>query len=158
MFHFSSSILVDRALADVWRVLIDFPNVPLWERGPVEVRQVSPGAPGVGTELVCRRVYVGRETLLQCRITAWDEQEGVTMSLRGGPLRHASVRYAVAPAGSGQTLVTYTAEGELRLALKLLTPFIPAIGRAVASKNLANLKRLVETTGRDELARPHVET
>jgi DMSO/TMAO reductase YedYZ heme-binding membrane subunit len=154
LFRFESSIVVDRAPGDVYKVLIDFPNVPSWEQGPVEVRQVSPGAPRVGTELVCRRIYAGCETLVACRITAWDDQEGVTMSIRGGPLRDASVRYAVEPASNGRTLVTYTAEGRLRPALVFLTPFMPALGRAEAKKSLASLKRLLEAAGHDEPARP----
>ena len=149
MFRFSSSILVNRAPADVWSVLIDFPHVPSWEQGVIEVRQTSPGAPSVGTTLVARRVYVGRETLVACRITDWEELRGATMSLRGGPLRHASVRYAVEPAGSEWTVVTYTAEGELHPALQFLTPLMPAMGRAGAKKNLANLPRLLEATGQD---------
>ena len=149
VFRFSSSILVNRAPADVWRVLIDFPNVPSWERGVVEVRQTSPGAPGVGTTLVVRRVYVSRETLVECRITDWEEQRGATMALCGGPLRRASVRYAVEPAGTDQTVVTYTAEGELHPVLQFLTPLMPAMGRAGAKINLANLKRLLEAAGQD---------
>ncbi|HEX8036588.1 MAG TPA: SRPBCC family protein [Ktedonobacterales bacterium] len=124
MFRFSSNILISRAPADVWRVLIDFPHIPAWEQGVIEVRQVSPGAPGVGTTLVTRRVYVGCETLIECRITDWEELRGAAMSLHGSPLRHAFVRYAVEPAFSeqAQTIVTYTAEGELQAALKFLTP------------------------------------
>jgi carbon monoxide dehydrogenase subunit G len=143
-FRFSSSILINRPLAEVWRVLIDFPHVPSWEQGVVEVRQVSPGAPGLETRLVVRRVFLWRETLIEGRISAWEELRGVTMALRGGPLRLAAVRYAVEPAGSGQTVVTYTVEGELRPALKVLTPLMPALGRAGTKQNLATLKRLLE--------------
>lgn len=144
MFRFTSSILVYRAIEDVWGVLIDFPIVPSWEEGVIAVRQVSPGAPSVGTTLVVRRVYFGRETQVECRITDWEELRGATMALHGGPLQHASVRYAVEPAGRDQTVVTYSAEGELHPALKILTPLMPALGRAGATKNLANLKRLLE--------------
>jgi hypothetical protein len=147
MFRFSRNILVNRAVADVWRVLIDFPRVPSWERGVLTVRQTSPGAPGVGTTLVARRVYAGRETLVECRITDWEELRGATMALRGGPLRHASVRYAVEPVSSEQTIVTYTAEGELSFPLRLLTPLMPALGRAGARRNLVNLKQLLEAPG-----------
>jgi hypothetical protein len=94
--------------------------------------------------LLVRRVYFGRETQVQCRITAWDERQGVTMDLHGGPLRRASVRYAVEPVGSVQTKVTYTGTGELQRRLQLLTPLMPALGRSDERKNLANLKRLLE--------------
>jgi hypothetical protein len=144
MFRFSRSIQVNWPLADVWRLLIDFPRVPAWEQGVLEVRQTSPGEPGVGTMLVARRVYLGRQTLVECQITDWAELQGVTMALRGGPLRSASVRYAVAATCSEQTVVTYEAEGELIPALQFLTPLMPAVGRAGAKKNLAHLKRLLE--------------
>src|SRR5262245_3984524 len=99
-FQFRSSIVIQRSLKQVWEVLIDFPRVASWERGILEVRQTSPGPARLGTTLVVRRVYFGRETQVVCQITAWDERQGVTMDLRGGPLRHASVRYAVETVGS----------------------------------------------------------
>jgi hypothetical protein len=68
------------------------------------------------------------------------------MDLRGGPLRHASVRYAVEPCGSAQTRVTYTAIGELQPVLQILTPLMPALGRSDERKNLSNLKRLLEAS------------
>jgi carbon monoxide dehydrogenase subunit G len=144
-FHFSSSIVIQRSLEEVWSFLIDFPQVASWERGILEVRQTSPGPAGLGTTLLVRRVYFGRETAVHCRIAAWDERQGVTMELRGGPLRHASVRYAVERVGSAQTKVTYTGIGELHPALQLLTPLMPALGRSDERKNLATLKRLLET-------------
>src|SRR5215472_3082994 len=129
-FHFSSSIVIHRPLGEVWAFLIDFPRVASWERGILEVRQTSPGPAGLGTILLVRRVYFGRETQVACQITAWDERQGVTMDLRGGPVRYASVRYAVESVGSMQTKVTCTGIGELRPALWLLTPLMPALGRS----------------------------
>jgi hypothetical protein len=94
-------------------------------------------------------VYAGRETLVECRTTDWEELRGATMALQGGPLRNASVRYTVEPAGANtgaeQTVVTYTAEGELTSALILLRPLMPAMRRAGATRNLKNLKRRLET-------------
>jgi carbon monoxide dehydrogenase subunit G len=145
-FHFSSSIVIRRPLDEVWTFLIDFPRVASWERGILEVRQTLPGPAGLGTTLLVRRVYFGRETQVECHITAWDERQEVTMDLRGGPLRHASVRYAVEPVGSAQTKVTYTGMGELRPVLQILTPLMPALGWSDERKNLAHLKRLIETS------------
>jgi hypothetical protein len=144
MFAFESSIVVERDSQDVWRWLIDFPRVPLWEQGVLAVRQVSPGPAAVGTILLVRRAYFGRVTEVECRITGWQEQRSVTMALRGGPLRHATVCYAVEPAGDGRAMVTYTGSGELVPALQVLTPLMPALGRATERRNLATLKRLLE--------------
>ena len=100
----------------------------------------------MGTILLVRRVYCGRQTQVACQITAWDERQGVTMDLRGGPVRHASGRYGVEPVGRAQTRVTYTGSGELHPALQLLTPLLPALGRSDERNNLVKLKRLLETS------------
>jgi carbon monoxide dehydrogenase subunit G len=144
MFKFCSSLGINRPPADVWAALIDFPNVPKWERGPVEVRQVSPGPPGVGTRLVARRIFAGRESLLESVITEWDPGRSATMALTGGPLRGARATYAVEPDGDARSVVTYLGEGTLRMPLALLTPLMPVIGRAVARRNLQRLKRMLE--------------
>lgn len=143
-FSFSSSQGIDRPAADVWAALIDFPNVPKWERGPVEVRQVSPGPPGVGTRLVARRIFAGRESLLESVITEWDPSRSATMALTGGPLRDVRVTYAVEPDGPAGSVVTFRGEGTLRMPLSWLTPLIPFIGRAVARRNLQRLKGMLE--------------
>src|SRR6185503_2449396 len=64
VFTFSQSRDVDQPASTVWTYLIAFEQVPLWEHGVLEVRQLTPGDPGVGTEITARRVYAGRETRL----------------------------------------------------------------------------------------------
>ena len=85
------------------RSLIDFPNVPAWENDVLEVRQTSPGVPAIGTTFVARRLFGGRESLIDCRITGWEDGRSVTMELKGGLISHASVTYAVR--GDGRRLV-----------------------------------------------------
>lgn len=146
MFRIEGSMSMNAPTASIWERLIDFPGIPSWEGGVLEVRQVSPGPPGVGTTLVARRVYGGRESTVDCRITAWDEGRGATMSIRGGPIREASVRYAVEPAADGRALVTYSAEGEFRGAWRLLTPLAGVMARNQIRSNLERLKRQVEAS------------
>ena len=143
MFRFSQSRRLPYPADTVWRHLIDFPNVPTWESGVREVRQVTPGPPGVGTELVARRVYGGRESDVQCRITDWSEGRAVTMTIEGGPVRGASICYAVVPDGHDRSLVTYTADGELRGWMVVLTPLIAYAGRMQVASNLGNLERRI---------------
>jgi hypothetical protein len=144
MFRFEGSMLMDAPLEVIWQRLIDFPGIPSWEGGVLEVRQVSPGPPGVGTRLVARRVYAGRESTVDCEITAWDDGQGATMSIRGGPMREAVVRYAVDPAPDGRALVSYSAEGAFRGVWRLLTPLVGMMGRNQVRSNLSRLKAQVE--------------
>jgi hypothetical protein len=143
MFSFSQSLEFDHPASEVWPYLIAFEQVPLWEHGIVEVRQVSPGPPGVGTEVFARRIYVGRNTRLAGRIIAFEDGRFATMSLRGGPLDEADVQYAVEPIDDHRSVVTYSARGRLIRPLRFLHPMLPAIGRAEAQKNLAKLGRRI---------------
>jgi hypothetical protein len=132
-----------QAAATVWEYLIAFEQVPLWEHGVNEVRQVTPGEPVVGTEITARRVYAGRETRLEGQIRSIEPGRSATLALRGGPHIESLVTYAVEPLDEGRSRVTYSATGRLRGPLRLLQPILPAIGRAEARKNLARLERRI---------------
>ncbi len=144
VYTLTESVDIDRPSADVWAILIDFPNVPAWEKDVLEVRQTSPGIPALGTTFVARRLFGGRESLIDCRITSWEEDRSVTMELRGGVVRRAVVSYAVEPTGVDSCQVSYSIEGQMRPWLAWTTPFIPAIGRRLVRGNLANLAHLAE--------------
>lgn len=140
----TETVRIARPTAEVWAMLTDFPNVPTWEGGVLEVRQTSPGDPAIGTTFVARRVYGSRETVVDCRIVDWQDDRSVTMEILGGPTRRASVRYAVEPIDDRACRVTYSAQGEMRPLLAWLTPLIPAMGRRLIRSNLATLGRLLE--------------
>ena len=147
MFHVALERTVPFPASAAWAHLIDFPNVPAWEDGVLEVRQTSPGAPGIGTELVARRVYAGRESRVDCRIVDWQEGRAVTMVIEGGPVRSATVSYAVEPAGDRRSVVTYTSDVTLRSPLGLLTPLIAMVGRRLVAANLERLEARIATAG-----------
>ena len=110
----------------------------------LEVRQTSPGRPGVGTTLVTRRDYAGRATVVDCRIVDWQDGRSVTMEITGGPTRRTFACYAVDPVSDEACQVTYPVEGEMRPLLSWLTPLISAAGRRLARTNLGALKCLIE--------------
>ena len=121
----------------------------------LEVRQTSPGRPGLGSTFVARRVYGGRESTVECRIVDWQDGRSATMEVLGGPMRRALVCYAAEPAGDRSTRVTYTAEGELPRLMGWLKPVILLMGRRLIRSNLAKLGRLLdEAAARGEGATP----
>lgn len=144
MFHLTEAIRIERPAAEAWAMLIDFPNVPRWESGVLEVRQTSPGEPAVGTTLIARRVYGGRETNVYCRILDWQADRSVTMEILGGPTRRAVASYAVESIGDDACRVTYTVDGEMRRGLGWLTPVIPRMGRRLVRTNLVGLGRRLD--------------
>ena len=154
MFQLTETVPIGRPAAEAWAVLTDFPHVPAWERDVLEVRQTSPGSLGVGTTLAARRVYAGRETVVECRIVDWQDGRSVTMEISGGPTRRTVACYAVDPVGDEACQVTYSVEGEMRPLLHWLTPLIPVAGRRLVRSNLGALKRLIEGGQADETPAP----
>ncbi len=143
VFQFSESVEFAWPADDVWPYLIAFEQVPLWEEGVVEVRQLTPGVPRVGTEIMARRIYGGRESILRGVISEYHPGRSATMALEGGPLREASVCYAVEPLTARTSIVTYSASGSLRGPFRLLQPLAPAMGRNQTRINLARLQRRI---------------
>lgn len=143
MFAFSQSRDMEQAASTVWEYLIALEQVPLWEHGVNEVRQLTPGEPAVGTAIDARRIYAGRETHLVGQVVAIEPGRSATLALRGGPHLESLVTYAVEPLGEGRSRITYSATGRLRRPLSLLEPILPPIGRAEARKNLARLERRI---------------
>jgi len=148
MFKLDEARSIDRPAAEVWDVLVDFPNVPLWEDGVLEVRQTSDGRPALGTTFVARRVFGGRESMVDCRIIEWEGGRVATMEIIGGPVRRAAARYLVEPTSQSACRVEYSINGELKPRLAWLTPLIPFMGRRLVRSNLARLERLVEDRAR----------
>jgi len=114
MFELDEARSIDRPAAEVWDVLVDFPNVPLWEDGVREVRQTSDGRPTLGTTFVARRVFGGRESMVDCRIIEWEGGRVATMEIIGGPVRRAAARYLVEPTSESACRVEYSINGELQ--------------------------------------------
>lgn len=128
----------------VWEYLIAFEQVPLWEDGVLEVRQLTPGEPVVGTGISARRVFGGREAQLTGEVVDYQPGRSATIALRGGPLEAVLARYSVEPRAGGTSLVTYAGSGELRGPLRLLGPLLTVLGRRTARGNLARLHRRID--------------
>jgi carbon monoxide dehydrogenase subunit G len=144
MFEIEEAISIGRPAAEAWAMLIDFPNVPAWEDGVIEVRQISSGSASIGTTLVARRAYGPWTTNVDCRIVDWQDGRSVTMEILGGPTRRATSRYAVEPVGDDACRVTYSGSGEMRPLLVWLSPIIPSAGRRLVRSNLVRLKQRLE--------------
>ena len=127
----------------VWEYLIAFEQVPLWEDGVLEVRQLTPGEPVIGTSIAARRVYGGVTSDLTGTIVEYEPGRQATMELTGGPLRATRVRYAVEPATATSSVVTFSGSVDLRGPMRLIEPLVPLMGRRQAQTNLARLRRRI---------------
>ena len=65
------------------------------------------------------------------------------MAIEGGPVRSATISYAVADDGNDRSIVTYTSDVTLRQPLGLLTPLIRRQGMKLVTGNLERLERQI---------------
>jgi len=143
VFTFSQSLEIERLAEIVWPYLAALEQVPLWEHGILDVKQVDDGPLFVGMRFTGGRIYAGRATHLEGDVRTLEEGRSMTAALRGGPHVESLVTYTVDPVGADRCRVTYSATGQLRFPLNLLDPIFPAIGRAETRKNLARLRRRI---------------
>ena len=146
MFHLEQALEFDHSAEHVWPYLIAFERVPLWETGVEEIRVVTPGPPAIGSEVVARRRFGGRTTILAGTITAFDEGRSATVVLRGGPLALVTAEYAVEPivGDRDRSIVTYSGHGALAGPMRVLHPLIGWIGRRQARRNLEALRARID--------------
>jgi hypothetical protein len=143
MFSISQDIEIERPAEIVWPYLAALEQVPLWEHGILEVKQIDPGPFFVGMRFTARRIHAGKATHLDGNVRLVEEGRSMTAALRGGPLLESLVTYSVDPVGADRCRVTYSATGRVRFPLNLLDPVFPALGRAETRKNLARPRRRI---------------
>jgi Polyketide cyclase / dehydrase and lipid transport len=142
-FRLRESIEIDRPASVVWPYLIAFEQVPRWEEGVIEVRQLTAGEPVVGTRIEARRVYGGRVSVVQGVISAYEPGRAATMAITGGPVAVGHSQYAVHPIDDERCQVVFSVRATMRGPMRLLHPILPAIGRSGVRRNLARLRRRV---------------
>ena len=143
MFRISQDMEIERPAEIVWPYLAALEQVPLWEHGILDVKQIDQGPLFVGMRFTAGRIYAGKATHLDGDVRIVEEGRSMTAALRGGPHIESLVTYSVDPIGADRCRVTYSATGQMRFPLNLLDPVFPALGRAETRKNLARLRRRI---------------
>lgn len=136
-----STVCIDAPPSQVWAVLSNLEGIHLWVRA---IRHsYCPGqSRGVGALRVCElKQATIRETIVQ-----WDEGRSFTYRGEGAPMMRSATNTWAVSEHEGKTLVTSTAEVELKGGVfgLLLTPLVRAMSRHLGAQSLASLKFLVE--------------
>lgn len=116
MRTFKQTIEVNAAPERVWAIVVDFPNMPKWFKGPRKV--IAPDAPksGVGTR---RHVVLGGPLVMKEVVTHWEENRLFGYSVRAGVpgLKAHQGLIEIAPSGTGGARVTYSTSLETAIPL-----------------------------------------
>ncbi|GAA1059130.1 SRPBCC family protein [Agromyces bracchium] len=122
MFTIESHVVIARAPEDVFRFVADQTNAPKWQSGLIEVRRLTPGPIGVGTEQAFVRRVAGRRFEARNRFVRFEPGRLVAFEINDGSIS-GDVEYRVEPHSAG-TLLTcvmrMTTHGLTRLAEPIL--------------------------------------
>lgn len=144
MISVETHLDIKRPAADVFAFVSDQTNAPRWQNGLHEVRRLTDGPIGVGTEHAFVRRFAGRLIESRNRFTQYDEvRRFVEFEIPEGALT-GRASYSVAPTGESTCRLTsrmdFTASGLMRLA----TPLLTRVLRRDSERDEAALKRLLE--------------
>ena len=142
MIKFEKSIIINRPIEDVWKILSNIENMPKWDRGVIKARQTSEGAAGVGSTVQVVRQMLGRQRIANFRVSEYVPNRMLAIQ---GNLGHITVQtgFTFEPVGGG-TRLTQPSEIEIGGWWKWIIPILLPMLNRDGNEDLANLKRIIE--------------
>ena len=142
MIDLETKVEIARPVSEVFAFVADQTNAPQWQDGLYEVRRLTEGPIGVGTEHEFVRRFAGREMVSRNRFVSFEEGRYVEFEIPAGWLTgRASYRTAPSPTGTVLTSrIQFRAHGPARL-------FEPVFSRLLtrdSRRDEERLKRLLE--------------
>jgi uncharacterized protein YndB with AHSA1/START domain len=138
------SLRIDRPVERVFAFVDDESRAADWLSRCVALRQVTPGAKGVGTELHYTYKDPGRTGEMDGRVTAYEKDRRLAMHYTD-PTFDVDVDFWFEPEREGTTVRHATSITPKSLMAKLMTPIIRgATGKQIVQDTQA-LKRILES-------------
>lgn len=142
MIKMTATVCIDAPVAKVWAVLSELEAVPRWVPA-IKHAHCPAQRRGVGASRVCE---LKQATIVET-IVEWEEGRSFGYRAEDAPMmKSATNLWAVEAHGAAQTLVTSTAEVELKGGVfgRLLEPLAGLVFKRLGANSLASLKYLVE--------------
>ncbi len=144
----SDSVEINRPAGEVFAYLIDVSNDSKWQKGLAEAKFTSEGPVAVGATGVHRAKVMGMTIEVGWQLTEYEEFRRTGWKFMSGPFTgNESYTLEFAPGG---TKFLHAAELRPKGLLRLLTPIAGGMFAKQSQKNLQNLKRILESDGREQ--------
>ncbi len=153
MISVESSIEIERPAGEVFAFVADQTNAPQWQDGLAEVRRVTTGPIGVGTEHAFVRRFAGRRIESRNRFTRFEPGRFVEFEIPEGWLT-GTASYRVDQVASGGCRLTSRMDFRIRGPLKLVSPLLARLLAHDSRVGDTRLKALLESMSANPHARP----
>ena len=142
MNEFTIVTVIARPVDEVFAVLTDLEQMPLWVPGMTEASVMSDGPLEVGSALLYRRAFLGRGLEMPFVCTGLTENKHFGTRTTGGPF-YLETDAVLEPAAGG-TRVTTAYRGESRGFFKLAEPFVVRLSKKHWETAADNVRTLMD--------------
>jgi len=142
-----STLDIDRPSTEVFGFVADQTNAPSWQHGLHEVRRMTDGPIGIGTEHVFVRRFAGRQIESRNRFTRYEPDRLVHFEIPDGWLT-GQASYLVEPHGSGRCRLTSRMQFQVAGPAAFASPLLARILARDSRRDEAALKALLEIRNR----------
>jgi uncharacterized protein YndB with AHSA1/START domain len=136
---------IDRPAAEVFDFVADQTNAPRWQHGLHEVRRLTPGPIGVGTEHVFARRFAGMNIESRNRYTGYEPGRFVSFEIPAGKIT-GEASYRVEPTGPKSSRLISEVHFYVSGVTGLAAPLLARVFVRDSKKAEATLKELLENT------------
>lgn len=127
----------------VFNFVADHTNAPRWQSGLDEIRRITPGPIGVGTEHELTRRFAGMKVVARNRFIAYEPGRFVAFEIPSGKMTGVA-SYLVEPTGADTCRLTSNVDFQVRGLARFAMPLLTIIFKRDDEKALATLKVLME--------------
>ena len=146
MIDIETTVEIDRPVEEVFEFVSDQTKTPQWQADLHEVRRLTDGPIGVGTEHEFVRVFAGREIVSRNRFVEFEPGRYVAFEIPEGWIT-GRASYLAEPSPSGGTLLTSRMQFKVRRPGSLLEPVLKRFLARDSTRDEARLKELLEQSG-----------
>ncbi len=143
MIDIESTVEIDRPAEEVFAFVADQANAPRWQAGLHEVRCLTDGPVGVGSEHEFVRVFAGRQVASRNRFVEFEPGRYVAFEIPSGWIT-GRASYLAEPRPSGGTVLVSRMQFRVRRPAALLEPILGRLLARDSRRDEARLKRLLE--------------
>ena len=127
----------------VFDFVADHTNAPQWQSGIDDIRRITPGPLGVGTEHELTRRFAGMKVVARNRFIAYEPGRFVAFEIPSGKMTGVA-SYLVESTGSGTCRLTSNVDFQVGGLAQFAVPLLTVIFKRDDEKALAALKVLME--------------
>lgn len=143
MYHAEASIVINRPMTDVFKIVSNLSRAKEWQAGLVESNWTSDRDPGIGTTYQFVTKFAGSRMELPGEITSWDPPNGLQWKASGGPFP-VQGGYRLKQVDNS-TRITMFSDSEPKGWMNAMKPILKWMGERTYKQSLAHLKMILES-------------